>query len=320
MQSNKLVIETIEEMNQGFTFHWNDYRTIEPNKKKIVDLKSFVESKIPFNNISDETEKLEFGRLCYKLGTYYNHITHEPVSAFNMLVEAKKLLTGKELAWVKNNIAYSFQQKLNANKKLNDIENAAENYVDAMYYCEQVIKEYELMTDLESISIVGFAYCVKAITEFANDKLNDAISNYRIALNLYEKYNLLDDQYARAKNRYAQFLALNGDRVTAHQMFEELSEYWKEIENSPYQARFYEAYGDYLVNIKPESALENYNKSCQIYSVLGGEDLAVQNLEMKISGLVLKKPYSPYHFQPASNHNNQLDNTQVDTKTYSQRM
>lgn len=254
--------------NKEFTFDWNDYRTIEPNKQKI--------EKIEKNIYKAVSEKQSLGQLCYRLGTYYNHIKRTPAPALEKLLIAEELLAEKELAWVKNHIAYSYQQMLAAAKKENNVEDIESNKIKAMEYCNQVIQQYEKFEDIESIKITAFAYCVKALTEYEVDQLETGVKSYRFALDLYENYDLRDDQYARAKNRYTQFLAEQKNYSEANKMFEELEKYWSESQDdfNPYQARFYVSYADYLVKTQPDTpapALEKYKKAYEILRVTDGE-------------------------------------------------
>lgn len=217
-------------LNETFTFDWNDYRTIEPNKAKIDKIEDAIKITASSIGTLEEEDKQSLGQVCYKLGTFYNHIKRTPAPALEKLLIAEKLLAGKKLAWTQNHIAFSYQQKIVAAKRENNIEEIKVNKIKAIEYCNQIINQYEQSeeSDIESIQITAFAYCVRALTEFEVDQLDIAVTSYRYALDLYEKHGLHDDQYARAKNRYAQFLVEQKKYVEANKAFEELEKYWSE--------------------------------------------------------------------------------------------
>lgn len=96
------------------------------------------------------------------------------------------------------------------------------------------------------------------------------------AIDLHEKHQLLDNQYARAKNRYAQMLAEQGKQAEASQIFSELEEYWscKQDGLNPYFARFCVAHADYMVDMQSENLVlieEKYKKAYEILCVTEGE-------------------------------------------------
>ncbi|HLB42354.1 MAG TPA: hypothetical protein VJN02_05825 [Gammaproteobacteria bacterium] len=278
-------------LNEEFTFDWNDYRTIESNKKKIDEIEVAIEKAASSIGTLDEKERQALGQLCYKLGTFYNHIKRTPVPAFEKLLIAEKILTNNELAWVKNHIAFSYQQILAAAKREKNVEKIEENKTQALEYCNQVIKQYESLekSDVEFIKIAAFAYCVRALVEYEADQLDIAVNSYRFALDLYEKHGLLDDQYARAKNRYAQFLVEQQNDVEANKAFEELEKYWSEKQDNlnPYPARFYVSYAHYLTKMQLEDLaliLEKYKKAYDILHAIEGEQsLFTKDVYKKIS-------------------------------------
>lgn len=100
---------SIKILNDSFNFDWNDYRTIEPNKAKVAELELFIEKMLPSLRTLEESDRHAFGLLCYKLGTFYNHIKRTPAPALEKLLIAEEILTGNELAWAKNHLAFSFQ-------------------------------------------------------------------------------------------------------------------------------------------------------------------------------------------------------------------
>lgn len=212
---------------------------------------------------------------------------------------AEKILTAKELAWTQNHLAFSHQQALLAAKKEKNADKVEEHKIAALKYCQQAIQQYERLEDADAIKITAFAYCVKALTEYEAGQLNIAVASYRFALDLYEKYSLLDDQYARAKNRYAQFLAEQKNDEAARFTFEELEKYWSQNEDNknPYPARFYVSHAAYLSQVQPENIamiLEKYKKAYDILRVIEGEESSfTKDIYKKVVELNAQvKPYS----------------------------
>lgn len=240
--------QSIKTVNESFNFDWNDYRTFESNTPKVPELELFIKGMLPFLDILEESDKDEFAQLCYKVGTFYNHIERAPAEALKKLSIAAAILKDNELAWTKIHIAFSYQQLLFAYKKENNAALAKESATSAMDNYKQVIKQYENIKENEAIKIIAFAYCVKALTEYEINLSPNDVASYRFALDLYEKNGLLDDQYARAKNRYAQILVERENDVEANKAFEELKMYWCENQDkcNPYPDRFHAEYADYL--------------------------------------------------------------------------
>ena len=289
-QANQLTSpSSIKMLNESFNFDWNDYRTIEPNKAKVAVLELFIEKMLPSLSTLKESDKYAFGQLCFKLGSFYNHIKRTPAPALHKLLIAEGILTSNELAWVKNHIAFSFQQKLAASKREKNEEEIKENTTFAMEYYNQRIKQHGSIEETDAIKITAFAYCVKALAEYEVDQLDAAVKSYRFALDLYEKHGLLDDQYARAKNRYAQFLVDQENYSKASVAFEELEIYWslKQDKFNPYPARFYVSYADYLAKSSPENLvviLDQYKKAYEILRVTEGEQsLFTKDIGKKVS-------------------------------------
>ncbi|OGT35272.1 MAG: hypothetical protein A3F11_10090 [Gammaproteobacteria bacterium RIFCSPHIGHO2_12_FULL_37_14] len=267
--------------NQAFTFDWNDYRTIKPNENQLSEITSFLGKSTTVEEAFKTDEKYELAWLCYKIGTFYNHIKRNPDLALPQLKIAEQILSDEGLAWTQNHLAFTYQQKLAAAKRQNKIEAMEEYSTKALEYCEKAKSIYQstcpCSNTLRQIKIVAFAHCVQALTEYEMGKLNDALANYRLGLDLYEKNNALDDQYARAKNRFAMMLAENNQTKEAQLAFGELEKYWDEKSDTlnPYPARFYISYGDFLVkrnadNLAP--ALDKYKKAYEILRITDGQE------------------------------------------------
>jgi len=240
--------------NLGFRFNWNDYRTIKASEAKLAEIGSFQDN---------DNEREDFAYLCYQVGTFYNHIKREPDFALPYLYFAKQRLTGDQLAWTQNHLAFSYQQK--------------KYYLPALQYCQAVKSQYENANSPEQIKIVAFAHCVQALTEYEMGKMTDALASYRLALDLYEKIGALDDQYARAKNRWAMMLVENKQTDEAQKAFGELENYWTKNQDTlnPYPARFYNTYGDFLkTKSTPDlaGALDKFKNAHQILCVTDGKE------------------------------------------------
>jgi len=271
-QVNQPTSLSIQKLNDLFNFDWNDHRTFESNKTKVAELEKILPSLDTLN----EGDKYAFGQLCLKLGTFYSHIQRAPALALEKLLIAEAILTGNELAWTKNHIAFSFQQMLVMNKKEKNAEEIGKNMASAMEGSKFIIENFSMIEKGEAIKIIAFAYCVKALVEYEAGHLSAAVKSYRSALDLYEKYSLLDDQYARAKNRYAQFLVEQKNDHEAFRAFKELEIYWssKHDQCNPYPARFYASYAAYLSVTSSDNlmlALEKYKKAYDILRMTDGE-------------------------------------------------
>lgn len=281
-------------LNQSFDFNWNDYRTIPKNQAKIDEIASIIKvSSYP----EDSKSQQELGQLAYKAGTFYNHIKRDPHAAIETLTIAEQLLKNEERAWVQNHLAFSYQQKLAFANKSGNANEAEQNGQKAIEYCDQAINQFSIdqKTSLEQIKIIAFAYCVKALIEYENKQLDTALQSYRYALNLYEKHHLLDDQYIRAKNRWAMMLAENKQMEQAKQAFEEIEHYWMQHQDplNPYPARFYVMYGDFLKNSHDdhwELALEKYQIAYEILKKIEGENSSfVKDVRKKMTAIITQK-------------------------------
>lgn len=163
--------------NHEFTFDWNDYRTIKPNENQLSEIASFLEKPTTAEEAFQTDEKWELAWLCYKIGTYYNHIKRNPDLALPQLKVAEKILTDDEgLAWTQNHLAFTYQQKLAAAKKQNKKEEMEECATKSLEYCEKAKSIYKTTypcsDELRQIEIVAFAYCVQALTEYEMGKMS----------------------------------------------------------------------------------------------------------------------------------------------------
>jgi hypothetical protein len=223
-------------------------------------------------------------------------VKRNPDQALKYLSIAEKLLVGDEVHWVLNHIAFAYQQKLFKEKERKEL-----NEKLAMEYGEQVLEQYQpyentrpnphhLAFTINRIQLLAFGYCVKALTYYEVKQLDAAVINYQHALAIYEKHGLLDDQYARAKNRCAQFLVEQGNIAEARKMFQELDQYWllpeKNRMYNPYAARFYVSYAGFLENHNPKLALAKYQIAYKILCVTDGKEAGfTKDIQAKIAKL-----------------------------------
>lgn len=284
---NALRKAKLAEKNKDFDFDWNNYHTIQPNAEKIQDLEKFIEDTLPNKDKLDDQAKQEFGELCYKLGTFYNHIyikrepDRAPDLALQKLAIAKELLKSDEaLGWVDNHIAFSYQQKLSAAKKKNNQEEVYENRELARKHYGKVIDDFnnnEGPINHAHAKLFSFAFCVRALTEYELNELRSALFSYQIALDTYEKINELDDQYARAKNAKARIHVDNNELDLAAILFKELEAYWYGAHydsSNPYLARFEYTYAEFLAKAYPKNlslALTHYQKAYEISCISDGD-------------------------------------------------
>lgn len=268
-------IKTIQEANEHFNFDWNDYRTFATSRANLTSIETFLNTAIPTSENSRQR-----GELRYKLGTYYTHLASNPETALEHLNQAKKYLDPQkqqsQLAWTENHIAFANQQLFALSIKNQHINEAAQYQKRALQDCEKIITAHAMQQNTDSTKITAFAFCVRALVQYKNNQLNDAIKNYKFALSLYEKHDLTDDQYARAKNRMAAMLVENNQTREAEKAYAELEKYWSERKGSFHNifcARFNMMHGDYLADSnKLESALTKYNHACRTLRLIEGKE------------------------------------------------
>lgn len=303
--------------NQSFNFDWNDYRTIKPCKEQLAEVSSFLSKQENIDQAIKDGEQEELASLCYKLGTYYNHIKPDPKVApdlaINYLSIAEKIFKDEKLAWVQNHLAFSYQQKLALAKRDKKQDEMAIHIVQVHFNCNVAIQNYFLSKEVSHIKICAFNDCVRALGDYEVDSIKEALANYRHALDLYETIGALDDQYARAKSRWAMMLGDDHQYEAAQKAFTELEDYWNAHQDplNPYPARFYVSYADFIMKAYPDNlqlALDKYKKAHLILCVTDGNEAGftqdikkkVLALEEKISAQQ-KSNYTPTLHKPASN-------------------
>lgn len=277
---------SIKSAYELFEYDWNDY-TVTTDDKKVEELSKLALAVKP----NSDKERQMLGEILYKAGTYYNHSKCMPEAALPHLLKAKEYLANpNELAWVDNHIAFSYQQKAFAANKASDSKVAEENIKKSLNICNELVKsDPKELKDKEAIKIWAFASCVKALTEYENGQLEQAIKSYKTALDLYENHKLLDNQFARAKNRWAMMLLENGLVDAAATAYKELDAYWEKnnglTEDDPnsYSASFYEPYGDFLMQKgKHQNIQEAYFKYSYAHAVLSETEPGKEQSEAAI--------------------------------------
>lgn len=229
---NVLTLDSIQTYEARFDFDWNNHTTIPGNKNKIEEIEAFLKTNPDFSKLSN-AEQQSLGRMLYKLGTFYTHVSRQPDLAIEIMDVADKYLKNKtDKAWNYNTLALAYEQKFFQTRRETDDKKG-------FYYTNKVI--YDLYQRAQNKE-VAFAYCVQGILR--NDEKNYGLAenSFKTALNIYEKIPYVkDDQYLRAKNRLANvILAMNGRDLEAISMFEEIKKYWLNKPNytqNPYAAR-----------------------------------------------------------------------------------
>jgi tetratricopeptide (TPR) repeat protein len=256
----------ISSNEKNFTFDWNNYSTIAPNQTKIAKTEAFLKTVNDYSNLS-ASDREALGKLLYKLGTFYTHVSRQPDLAIEKMNLAAILLTDKEdKAWNDNQLAYAYEQKYAASGETADKEKA-------LTYTNKLITETYPNTKNKE---VAFAYCVKGLIFNDAKDFSQAETNYKTALNIYEKIpGGKDDQYARAKNRLANIiLEQNGREKEALGMLKQLKSYWAakgNIQKNPYAARNLIALGEaYLKTGEVQTARDELNIATNIYKNVYG--------------------------------------------------
>lgn len=269
-----------QKYNEEFDFDWNDYRTIKTNENKFSVITAFLEKPSTVAEALRSDEKYDLASLCYKVGAFYNHIKRNPDLALPQLEMAEHVLAKEANAWTRIQIAFCFQQKY---AKTHSKEFA----IEALHGCNLVEKNYLSSDEPRHIKLVAFAYCVRALTEYEMKNINEALASYRFALDLYEQLDEHDDQYARAKNRWAMMLVDNNRIKEARQAFAELENYWSK-DNDPYntyRARADITHGEFLLKYDANSqlALDKFKKAHATLLLIEGEESRfTQDIQKKI--------------------------------------
>jgi tetratricopeptide (TPR) repeat protein len=265
-----LSLDSIQSYSKKFTFDWNDYSTIEPNKKQIEEIAAFLKATKPEAYAKlNAADKQTLGKLFYKLGTYYTHVARQPDEAIASMERADTLLTSMEdKAWNDNHLAYAYEQKYAVSDEDADQDKA-------LTYTDKVItKLYHGAKNKE----VAFAFCVEGLVQNDAADYAQAETSFKTALAIYEHIPYgLDDQYARAKNRLANIiLEVDGRDKEAIAILEELKKYWQTKDNdshNPYAARNLISLGQAYFKVgNVNDARDQFTKAISIYQTVYGNN------------------------------------------------
>jgi tetratricopeptide (TPR) repeat protein len=256
----------IQKYAANFTFDWNQYESIPANKKQLAEIENGLVKIQKFSNLTS-AEQQSLGKLLYKLGTYYTHVSREPDLAIQRLNLAESMVKDKEtLAWIDNHLAYAYEEKYATDREAADREKA-------LSYSNKVINT---LYPNQKNKVVAFAYCVKALTEDEAQDYSAAETSFKTALNIYDTLpNGKDDQYARSQNRLADIiLNQDGRDQEAIALLKQLQTYWQgkgDISHNPYAARNLLSLGRAYLKIGDTTAAQNSFKSAlDIYTNVYG--------------------------------------------------
>jgi hypothetical protein len=253
---------------QNFNFDWNKVSTIAPNQTRVAKTEAFLNTINDYSNLS-ATDRVALGKLLYKLGSYYTHVTCQPDLAIEKMNLAAILLTDKQdKAWNDNQLAYAYEQKYSATGDTADKEKS-------LTYSNKIISD--IYPDTKNVE-VAFAYCVKGLVFNDAKDFTQAETNFKTALNIFEHLpNGKNDQYARAKNRLAMIiLDQNGRDKEAFVMLTQLKNYWLakgNVQRNPYAARNLIALSKAYLKIgELEKAHDELNSAITIYKKVYGDN------------------------------------------------
>jgi len=289
--SVKFTLGTIEKLLAKlldvFPFDHDDFTTfaVSTNHHKLIEqcLAFFTANNFQFKGkVAEQLETLR-----WRLGSYLNHISRDGLAALNYhrhLSTAKAsnhiAFSFQQILFSSNNtnvleltpevnnfllhaqVSYSeHYQALPLRTKFFTIGNVA---IDFLLDARR--RALDLSDSTEMNKEFAFADCVQALVhyEFASayfkegDELNyqleleQAASYYRKALNTYETHGLTNcDQYARAKNRYAEILSKQATpKEDPAKVFADLEKYWfdsgRNYLKNPFAARHFYSYAQFL--------------------------------------------------------------------------
>lgn len=215
--SDELAIDSMEALNESFTYNWNDPKTIEPIKLKIPMIERVLAGSLPASLRTREA-LIARARMRVKLGCYYAHVDPQLERASCYLTDALiTLVSGQvgqdEIAWLRNHLAYVCLQNLILYRKTQKGIIGDWNYVHAEMHYSQVINDYKNNDTPEGIEIKSYAYFLKALTEYELGEQGEAVVSYRTYMDLCQANNLPDGHLENTKkhlvvNAYAESFML----------------------------------------------------------------------------------------------------------------
>jgi tetratricopeptide (TPR) repeat protein len=262
-------VSPVQEHENAFNFDWNKYSTATDNRAMLAQAETFLKEHPDLFAGLPAADQAAMGKLLYKLGTYYTHISRQSDLAIADLERASPLLKDtKAQAWNYNHLAYAYEQKFADGGKIAD-------KTAALGYTHKVIAElYPHTVNSE----VAFAFCVEGLVYNDAKDFPQAERRYKQALAFYEKIpGGKDDQYARAKNRLANIiLDENNHDQLALAMLLQVKHYWMlqgDLAKHPYAARNFITLGQaYLKTGATQSAQAEFNDAIAIMETVYGKD------------------------------------------------
>jgi hypothetical protein len=240
-----------------FPFDWNDYRTFKRSEELMQVIFPFLKEtlKTAYRRSNDP-----YTLLSVKVARYLLHMNSDTESTdlAITLLERAKADYDLPFHWERLHLAFGYQKKLAEAKKQRNISDIEKYYQLTLKYCEMPENNPEHLWNKDNqallksgstpaAQIIAFSLCVKALAYYEHGDLQTAIATYRSALDMYEGYNLIDDQYMRAKNRWAMMLVENKEIERAALVFKDIKDYWdKAPRDNPFIVRFLFVYTNFL--------------------------------------------------------------------------
>lgn len=257
----------VEQYAKDFTFDWTDYNSIAANQAHLNNIETLLQNMKTYSYLTPPQQEM-LGKMLYRLGTYYTHVSRQPDSAITRLASAEALLKDKiDKAWNNNHLAYAYEQKY-------ALTHQAEDKKQALDYSNKVLAAFPKTQN----KAVVFAYFVQGLLDYDSKDYGLAETSFKTALTMSDHLKMnKDDQYARAKNRLATVILEQNNRdQEALTLLTEVNKYWHGQKNyleSPYAARNFISLGQaYLKLNKPFDARNQFDEAIKIYEHVYGKN------------------------------------------------
>lgn len=264
----KLSLVNITPYEADFTYDWNDYTTIAKNKDKVSVVETFIQSNPDLTRLN-KNEKQAYGRLLYKLATYYTHVLHKADPSIQYLKASAEILKKKEQqVWISNQLAYAYEIKF------------SENHVDkdklaALDYINQILND---KSPKKNDSAIAFAHSIAGLIEEASYNFGIAATHFQTAITIYKKSkHPQQDAYARAQNKLASVWLIMADKEKAAiSLLKEVKGFWDkkgQSEHNPFAARNLLTLGEAYFKVNAtEDAAKELQQSVQTLEEFYGEE------------------------------------------------
>ena len=291
-EMKKWVTETLKLLVNAFNYDFDDIETISNSQLFITQVEFFIENynkEYCFESKDDIEDEQNLCRLLCRVATYYLHHERNADIAYTYLEQAEKILekykkiTESLHMEIYNQLAFVYQKRM-VNTKEADRK---ENYEKAINYSKKVI-------DIENRRgwYTAFAYCIIALSEYENKKLDAAERNYEIALKIYEDIQKTTNQYLRATNRLADIYSDDNKTKEAEEKFKKAIEGFEKArwERNPYIVRAYESYARFLKKMnRYDEALKYCKKALDTHQIIYGDNknqyyMSLNSLKEEIGG------------------------------------